>query len=112
MDSNASDRNAKRHKCFRAMNVDGQFIFEIQNESSKIEGLGEIHYGDKGAIMGDDEQELDEGDPNSDNDHEEAPNNLDIRTRQLSIGTTSRPRQSHRVRRTTNATTDGNDSST
>ena len=62
--------------------------------------------------MGDDGQELNEGNPDSGNDREEAPNDSDIRIQQLSIGTTSRPRRSHRVQRTTNATTDGNDSST
>ena len=62
--------------------------------------------------MGDDEQELDEGDPDSDNDHEEAPNDSDTRTWQLSIGTISHRRRSHCVQRTTNAITDGDDSST
>ena len=78
VDSNASDRNAKHDKHLHARNVDGQFRFEIRNESSEIEGLGEIHYGDEGAIMEDDEQELDEGDLDNDNDHEEAFNDLDI----------------------------------
>ena len=41
--------------------------------------------------MEDDEQELDEGDPDIDNDREEALNDPDIQIRQLSIGTTSRP---------------------
>ena len=49
-------------------NVDGYFRFEIRNESSEIEGLCEIHYNDEGAIMGDDEQELNEGDLDNDND--------------------------------------------
>ena len=62
--------------------------------------------------MGDDEQELDEGHLDGDNDCKEAPNDLDIQIRQLSISTISCPQQSHRVWRTTNATTDGDDSST
>ena len=110
VDSDASDHNAKHHKRLHARNVDGQFRFEIQNESSKIEGFGKIHYGDKGAIVGDDEQELDKG--NQDSDNEEAPNDPDIQIWQLSIGTNSRPRQSHCVWRTTNATMDGDDNST
>ena len=68
VDSDASDCNAKHHKQLYAKNVDGQFRFEIHNESSEIEGLDETQYSDKGAIMEDDEQELDEGDPNSNND--------------------------------------------
>ena len=55
VDSDASDRNAKHHKRLYTRIVDGQFRFEIQNKSSKIEGLGETHYSDEGAIMGDDE---------------------------------------------------------
>ena len=62
--------------------------------------------------MGDDEQELDKGDPDSNNDREKAPNDPDIRIRQLSMGTSSRLQRSYCVWRTTNATTDGNDSST
>ena len=57
----------------------------------EIEGLEETHYGDEGAVMGDNEQELDEVNPDSDNDCEKAPNNQDIRIWQLSIATTSRP---------------------
>ena len=57
--------------------------------------------------MGDDEQGCDE----SDLDHEEAPNDPDIRVRQLSVATSRRPRRSHRVRRNRNSTTDGDDSS-
>ena len=78
VDFNASDRNAKRHKRLHTRNVNGQFRFEIRNKSSEIEGLGKTHYGDGGTIMGDDEQELDEGDPDSDNDREEMPNDPDI----------------------------------
>ena len=36
LDSDASDRNAKRHKRLHARNVDGQFQFEIRNESSEV----------------------------------------------------------------------------
>ena len=63
------------------------------------------------AIMEDDGQKLDEGNPENNNDCEEAPNDLNIQIRQLSIGTTRRPRRSHRIQRTTNATIDGDDSS-
>ena len=111
VDLDASDRNAKRHKLLHARNIDEQFRFEIQNKSSKFEGLEEIHYDDEGAIMGDDEQKLDKGDPHSDNDCEEVPNDPNIQIWQLSIGTTSRPRRLHHVQRTTNATMDGDDSS-
>ena len=62
--------------------------------------------------MGGDEQELNEGNPDNDNDREEAPNDPNIRIWQLSIGTSSHPRRSHDVWRTTNATMDGDDSST
>ena len=55
MNSDASDQSTKRHKQLHARNFDGQFRFEIQNKSSEIEGLGKTHYGDEGAIMGDDE---------------------------------------------------------
>ena len=41
VDSDASDRNAKRHKRLHSKNVDGQFQFEIQNESSEVEGIGQ-----------------------------------------------------------------------
>ena len=47
--------------------------------------------------MRDDEQKLDEGNLNSDNDREGVPNDPGIQIRQLSIDTTSRPRQSHHV---------------
>ena len=111
VDSDASDRNAKRHKRLHSRNVDGQFQFEIWNESSEVEGLGQSQYGDQGAIMGDDEQGCDESDPDSNGDREKAPNDLDIRVRQLSVATSRRPRQSHRVRRNRNSTTNGDDSS-
>ena len=111
VDSNASDQNAKRHKRLHSRNVDGQFRFEIWNESSKVEGLGQSQYGDERTIMGDDEQRCDESDPDSDRDREEAPNDLDIQVRQLSVATSRRPKQSHRVRRNQNSTTDGDDSS-
>ena len=78
VDSDASDRNAKRHKRLHSRNVDGQFRFEIWNESSEVEGLGQSQYGDEGAIMGDDEQRCDESDPDSNRDREEAPNDPDI----------------------------------
>ena len=55
VDSDASDQNAKRHKQLHSRNVDGQFRFEIRNESSEVEGLGQSQYGEKGAIMGDNE---------------------------------------------------------
>ena len=41
MDSDASDRNAKRHKQLHSKNVDGQFQFEIRNKSSEVEGMGQ-----------------------------------------------------------------------
>ena len=78
VDSDASDRNAKRHKQLHSRNVDGQFQFEIRNESSEVEGMGQSQYGDKGAIMGDDEEGCDESDPNSNGNREEAPNDPDI----------------------------------
>ena len=78
VDSNVSDQNTKRYKRLHSRNVDGQFRFEIWNESSEVEGLGQSQYGDEGAIMGDDEQGCDESDPNSNRDREEAPNDLDI----------------------------------
>ena len=65
--------------------------------------------------MRDDEQGCDESDPDSDPDsvpdREEAPNDPDIRVRQLSVATSRHPRRSHRVRRNRNSTTDGDDSS-
>ena len=61
--------------------------------------------------MGDDEQGCDESDPDSNGDREEAPNDPDIRVRQLSVVTSRRPQRSHRVQRNQNPTTDGNDSS-
>ena len=78
VDSDASDRNAKHHKRLHSRNVDGQFQFEIQNESSEVEGMEQNQYGDEGAIMGDDEEGCDESDPNSNGDREEAPNDPDI----------------------------------
>ena len=87
-------------------------IYETKVQKLKVWPLDETHYGDEGAIMGDDKQELDEGDLDSNNDREEALNDPNIRIRQLSIGTISRPRRSHRGRRTTNTIADGNDSST
>ena len=65
MDSDASDRNAKRHKQLHSRNVDGQFQFEIQNESSEVEGMEQSQYGDEGAIKGDDEEGCDESDLDS-----------------------------------------------
>ena len=91
VDSDASDRNAKRRKRLHSRNVDGQFRFEIRNESSKVEGLEQSQYGNEGAIMGDDEQGCDESDADSDRDHEEAPNDPDIRVRQLSVATNRLP---------------------
>ena len=111
VDSDASDRNAKRHKRLHARNVDGQFQFEIRNESSEVEGMGQSQYGDEGAKMGDEEEGCDESDPDSNGDREEAPNDPDIRVWQLSVATNRRPRQSHRVQRNRNSTTDGDDSS-
>ena len=70
VDSDASDRNAKRHKRLHSRNVDGQFQFEIRNESSEVEGMGQSQYGDEGAIMGDDEEGFDESDPDSNGDRE------------------------------------------
>ena len=90
VDFDASDRNAKRHKRLHARNVAGQFQFEIRNESSEVEGVGQSQYGDEGAIMGDDEEGCDESDPDSNGDREEAPNDPDIRVRQLSIATSRR----------------------
>ena len=110
VDSDATDRNAKRHKRLYARNVDGQFQFEIRNESSEVEGMGQSEYGDKGAIMGYDEEGCDESDPDSNGDREEAPNDPDIRGRQLSVATSRRPRRSHLVRRNRNSTTNGDDS--
>ena len=111
VDSDASDRNAKRHKRLHSRNVDGQFQFEIRNEDSEVEGMGQSQYGDKGAIMGDDEEGCDESYPDSNRDREEAPHDPDIQVRQLSVATCRRPRRSHRVRRNQNSTTDGDDSS-
>ena len=111
VDSDASDRNAKHHKRLHARNVDGQFQFEIRNESSEVEGMGQSQYGDKGAIMGDDEEGCDESDLDSNGDHEKAPNDPNVRVRQLSVATSRRPRRSHRVRRNRNSTTNGDDSS-
>ena len=111
VDSDASDRNAKHHKRLHSRNVDGQFQFEIRNESSKVEGMGQSQYGDEDAIMGDDEEGCDESDPDSNGDREEAPNDPNIRVRQLSVATSRRPRRSHRVRRNRNSTTNGDDSS-
>ena len=111
VDSNASDRNAKRHKQLHSRNVDGQFQFEIRNESSEVEGMGQSQYGEKGAIMGDNEEGCDESDPDSNGDREEALNDPDIRVQQLSVAISRRPRRSHRVRRNQNSTTNGNDSS-
>ena len=111
VDSDASDRNAKRHKRLHSKNVDGQFQFEIQNESLEVEGMGQSQYGDEGAIMGDDEEGCDESDPDSNGDREEAPNDPDIRVRQLSVATSRCPRRSHRVHKNRNSTTNGNDSS-
>ena len=87
VDSDASDRNTKHHKRLHSKNVDGQFRFEIRNESSEVEGLGRSQYGDEGAIMGDDKQGCNESDPDSDIDREEAPNDPDIRIQQLSVAT-------------------------
>ena len=92
VDSDASDRNAKRHKRLHARNVAGQFQFEIQNESSEVEGVGQSQYGDEGAIMGDDKEGCDESNLDSNGDREEAPNDPDIRVRQLSLATSRRPR--------------------
>ena len=111
VDSDASDRNAKRHKQLHSRNVDGQFQFEIRNESSEVEGMGQNQYGDEGAIMGDDEEGCDESNPDNNGDREEAPNDPDIRVQQLSVATSRRPRRSHRVRRNRNSTTNGDDSS-
>ena len=61
--------------------------------------------------MRDDEEGCDESDPDSNGDREEAPNDPDIRVRQLSVGTSRRPRRSHRVRSNRNSTTNGDDSS-
>ena len=111
VDSDASDRNVKRHKRLHSRNVDGQFQFEIRNESSEVEGMGQSQYGDEGAIMGNDEEGCDESDPDNNGDREEAPNDPDIRVRQLSVATSKRRRRSHRVRRNRNSTTNGDDSS-
>ena len=111
MDSDASDRNAKRHKRLHARNVDWQFQFEIRNESSEVEGMGQSQYGEEGAIMGDDEEGYDESDPDSNGDCEEAPNDPDIQVWKLSVATSRRPRRSHRMRRNQNSTTNGDDSS-
>ena len=111
VDSDASDRNAKCHKRLHSRNIDGQFRFEVLNESSKVEGLGQSQYGDERAIMRDDEQGCDQSDPNSDRDREEAPNDLEIQVWQLSVATSRRPGRSHHVRRNRNSTTNGNDSS-
>ena len=61
--------------------------------------------------MGDDEEGCDESDPDSNGDREKAPNDPDIRVRQLSVATSRRPRRSHRVWRNRNSTVDGDDSS-
>ena len=111
VDSDASDRNAKRHKRLHARNVDGQFQFEIRNESSEVEGVEQSQYGDEGAIMGNDEEGCDESNPDSNGDCEEAPNDPDIRVWQLSVATSRRPQRSHRVRRNQISMTNGDDSS-
>ena len=41
--------------------------------------------------MGDNEEGCDESDPDSNGDREEAPNDPDIRVRQLSVATSRRP---------------------
>ena len=61
--------------------------------------------------MGDDKEGSDESDPNSKGNREEAPNDPDIRVRQLSVATSKRLRRSHHVRRNQNSTTNGDDSS-
>ena len=90
VNSDASDRNTKRHKRLHSRNIDGQFRFEIRNKSLEVEGLGQNQYGDERAIMGDDEQGCDESNLDSDRDHEEAPNDLDIRV-WLSVATSRHP---------------------
>ena len=97
VDSDASNQNAKCHKRLHSRNVDGQFQFEIRNESSEVEGMGQSQYGDEGAIMGDNEEGCDESDPDRNGDREEAPNDPDI-----SVATSGRPRRSHRVQRNRN----------
>ena len=111
VDSDASDRNAKRHKRLHSRNVDGQFQFEIRNKSSEVEGMGQSQYGDESAIMGDDEEGCNESDPDSNGDREEPPNNPDKRVRQLSVARSRCPQRSHHVRRNRNSTTNGDDSS-
>ena len=111
VDSDASDRNAKHHKQLHSRNVDGQFQFEIRNESSEVEGMGQSQCGDEGVIIGDNEEGCDESDPDSNGDREEAPNDPDIRVRQLSLATSRCPRRWHRMQRNRNSTTNGNDSS-
>ena len=111
VDSDASDGNAKRHKRLHSRNVDGKFQFEIRNESLEVEGMGQSQYGDEGAIMGDDEEGCDESNLDSNGDREEAPNDPNIRVRELSVGTSRRPRRLHRVRKNRNSTTNGDDSS-
>ena len=54
--------------------------------------MGQSQYGDEGAIMGDDEQGCDESDPENNGDREEAPNDPDIRVRQLFVATSRRLR--------------------
>ena len=96
---------------FISRNVDGQFQFEIQNESSEVKGVEQSQYGDENAIMGDDEEGCDESDLDSNGDREEAPNDPDIRVWQLSVATSICPRRSHCVWRNRNSTTNGDDSS-
>ena len=43
VDSDASDRNAKRHKRLHARNVAGQFQFKIRNESSEVEAWDKVN---------------------------------------------------------------------
>ena len=54
--------------------------------------MGQSQYGNEGAIMEDDEEGCDESDPDSNGDREEAPNDPDIRVRQLSVATSRRSR--------------------
>ena len=61
--------------------------------------------------MGDDEEGCDGSDPDSNGDREEAPNDPDIRVRQLSVATSRCPQRSHCVRRNRNSTTNGDDNS-
>ncbi len=106
--SDADDPNAKRRKRFVKTKIGRRYTIELRNENSEVEGLVRTAYGNEDGILGDGDDEkgedTDGGSDNSGDERVEAPEDPDVRVRQVDVPhdtSGSRLRRSDRLRKDT-----------